>query len=85
MLLLRNMAVGLVPEVLRVADGPPPEAHEFLIRGGLRSYLTAQHSTAQHSSSDIILKCIRLLVSCLLAVLQIVQCRPFTASMMNLA
>jgi len=33
MLLLRNMAVGLVPEVLRAADGPPPEAHDFLIRG----------------------------------------------------
>ncbi len=33
MQLLRNMAVGLMPEVLRVADGPPPEPHDFLIRG----------------------------------------------------
>lgn len=34
MQLLRNMAVGLMPELLRAADGPPPEAHDFLIRGG---------------------------------------------------
>jgi hypothetical protein len=38
MLLLRNMAVGIMPEVLRVADGPPPEAHDFLIRGGEMAY-----------------------------------------------
>lgn len=31
--LLRNMALGLMPEVLRVPGGAPPAAHEFLIRG----------------------------------------------------
>lgn len=31
--MLRNMALGLMPDLLRVADGPPPEAHDFLIRG----------------------------------------------------
>jgi hypothetical protein len=60
MLLLRNMAVGLVPEVLRVADGPPPEAHEFLIRGGLRSCLTAQqqrYHTQVHPAAGSMLAC----------------------------
>jgi hypothetical protein len=33
MQMLRNMALGLMPDLLRVADGPPPEAHDFLIRG----------------------------------------------------
>lgn len=31
--LLQNMALGLVPEVLRAADGPQPEPQDFLIRG----------------------------------------------------
>ncbi|KAF6260236.1 hypothetical protein COO60DRAFT_1637771 [Scenedesmus sp. NREL 46B-D3] len=31
--LLSNMALGLMPEMLRAADGPPPEAQDFLIRG----------------------------------------------------
>lgn len=34
MQMLRNMALGVLPDVLRVADGPAPEAHDFLIRGG---------------------------------------------------
>jgi hypothetical protein len=34
MQMLRNMALGVMPDVLRVADGPAPEAHDFLIRGG---------------------------------------------------
>lgn len=33
MTLLRNMALGVMPDVLRAADGPPLEAHDFLIRG----------------------------------------------------
>jgi hypothetical protein len=31
--LLSNMALGLMPETLRAADGPQPEAQDFLIRG----------------------------------------------------
>jgi hypothetical protein len=31
--MLRNMALGLMPDLLRMAGGPPPEAHDFLIRG----------------------------------------------------
>jgi small ligand-binding sensory domain FIST len=27
------MALGLMPETLRAADGPQPEAQDFLIRG----------------------------------------------------
>lgn len=34
MQMLRNMALGVLPDVLRVADSPAPEAHDFLIRGG---------------------------------------------------
>jgi hypothetical protein len=33
MTLLRNMALGVMPDVLRASDGPPLEAHDFLIRG----------------------------------------------------
>jgi hypothetical protein len=31
--LLSNIALGLMPETLRAADGPQPEAQDFLIRG----------------------------------------------------
>lgn len=33
--MLRRMALGLMPDVMRVADGPLPEAHVYLIRGML--------------------------------------------------